>query len=211
MIIEYLTVGPFQENSYILGDEATGEGVLIDPGDEADLILARVRDLKLSITAIVNTHAHIDHVGAVAEIQRKLGIPFRLHAADMPLLEALPQQAALFGLPPLTVPKVASHLVEGETFRVGSLTVRVIETPGHSPGSVTFQVGDELISGDVLFAGSVGRTDLYGGDFETLSRSIRGRLFPLGDHCRVWPGHGPETTIGIERKSNPFVGDDAGI
>jgi hydroxyacylglutathione hydrolase len=211
MILEYLTVGPFAENSYILGDEKARVGILIDPGHDPQAILDRVRELGLRIEAIVNTHAHIDHVGGVPAIQKALGVPFRLHAADMPLLKALPQQAAMFGLPALSVPEVESHLEEGQTFRVGSLNVRVIETPGHSPGSVTLIVDDDLIVGDVLFAGSVGRTDLYGGDFGVLSRSIRERLFPLGDGCRVWPGHGPETTIGEERRSNPFVGDGAGF
>lgn len=207
MILEYLTVGPFAENSYILGDETTGDGVLIDPGHDAKAILARVQRLGLRIGAIVNTHAHIDHVGGVAEVQRRLKVPFRLHRNEEPLLEALPMQAAMFGLPPIEVPKVDAWLVEGERFRVGTLDVLVIETPGHSPGSVTFKVGErDLIAGDVLFAGSIGRTDLPGADHQTLIDSIVGRLFPLGDDLRVWPGHGPETTIGEERRFNPFVG-----
>lgn len=210
MILEYLTVGPFQENSYILGDEGAGEGILIDPGHDPEAILDRVAALKLRITAIVNTHAHIDHVGGVPEIMRRLKVPFRLHEDDMPLLKAIPRQAEMFGLPPLEVPPVESYLKEGMTFRVGSIDVRIIETPGHSPGSVTLVVGkNDLIAGDVLFAGSIGRTDLWGGDFQILKSSIRDKLFPLGDECRVWPGHGPETTIGEERRTNPFVGDGA--
>jgi glyoxylase-like metal-dependent hydrolase (beta-lactamase superfamily II) len=209
MILEYLTVGPFQENSYILADGDTGQGVLIDPGHDPRAILDRTAALGIKIAAIVNTHAHLDHVAGVAEIQKKLGVPFRLHKEDLPLLEALPHQAALFGLPPLEVPPVESFLADGQRFRVGSLEVEVIHTPGHSPGSVTFKIGEDLIVGDVLFAGSIGRTDLPGGDFKTLLRSIRDRLFPLGDHCRVWSGHGPETTIGEERKTNPFVGEGA--
>jgi len=209
MILEYLTVGPFQENSYILADSDSGEGILIDPGHDPEAILDRVAELGIRITAIVNTHAHIDHVGGVPEIQRQLKIPFRLHAADRPLLKALPQQAAMYGLPPLQVPEVESYLKGGDRFTVGTLEVEIIETPGHSPGSITLKVGDDLIAGDVLFAGSIGRTDLYGGDFGILKSSIRDALFPLGDHCRVWPGHGPETTIGEERRTNPFVGDGA--
>lgn len=207
MILEYLTVGPFAENSYILADETTGEGVLIDPGHDPKAILVRVRQLKLTISAIINTHAHIDHVGGVADVRRALGVPFRLHRKEQPLLEALPMQAAMFGLPEIEVPKVDDWLAEGQRFKVGGLDVLVIETPGHSPGSVTFKVGEkDLIAGDVLFAGSIGRTDLPGGDHQTLIDSIVNRLFPFGDDVRVWPGHGSETTIGEERRYNPFVG-----
>lgn len=212
MILEYLTVGPFAENSYILGDEETGDGILIDPGHDPKAILARVKALKLTISAIVNTHAHIDHVGGVAEVQRQLGVPFALHQKELPLLEALPMQAQLFGLPPITVPQVDDWLTAGQRLKVGGLEITVIETPGHSPGSVTLKVeragvpGVDLIAGDVLFAGSIGRTDLPGGDYDTLIRSITLKLFPLGDACRVWPGHGPDTTIGDERRGNPFVG-----
>jgi glyoxylase-like metal-dependent hydrolase (beta-lactamase superfamily II) len=210
MILEYLTVGPFQENSYILGDESTGEGILIDPGHGAEAILRRVKQLGLRITAIVNTHAHIDHVGGVEEVQRALKVPFRLHPDDLPVLRALPQQAQMFGLPPIVVPEIERELAHGDRFQVGGLEVEILHTPGHSPGSVTLRVGrDDLISGDVLFAGSIGRTDLPGGDHDLLLSTIRKTLFPLGDQLRVWPGHGPETTIGEERHSNPFVGEQA--
>jgi hydroxyacylglutathione hydrolase len=207
VILEYLTVGPFQENSYILGDESSNEAILIDPGHEPERILDRVAELGVEVLSIVNTHAHIDHVGGVNRIQEKLGVPFRLHRGDLPLLNALPQQATMFGLPPIQVPRVDSYLTEGERFTVGKIDVLVMETPGHSPGHITLVVNEkDLIVGDVLFAGSVGRTDLPGGNYETLFRSIRDRLFPLGDDCVVWPGHGPTTTIGEEKRSNPFVG-----
>lgn len=207
MILEYLTVGPFAENSYILGDETTGDGILIDPGHDPKAILARVRQLRLSISAIVNTHAHIDHVGGVGEVQRQLGVPFALHQRELPILESVPMQASIFGLPAIEVPKVQDWLTAGQILTVGGLEVRVIETPGHSPGSVTFVVGKhDLIVGDVLFAGSIGRTDLPGANHQALIDSIVTKLFPLGDEMRVWPGHGPETTIGEERRFNPFVG-----
>jgi hydroxyacylglutathione hydrolase len=222
MILEYLTVGPFAENSYILADSATREGVLIDPGHDPEAILARVAELGLRITAITNTHAHIDHVGGVEAVQKALGpLPFCLHRLDLPMLEALPQQAAMFGLPRIVVPRVDHFLEDGERFRVGGLEVEVIFVPGHSPGSVAFRVGaagwgaavgpedaaKDIIAGDVLFAGSIGRTDLPGGRHDTLLESIRTRLFPLGDDITIWPGHGPETTIGEERRFNPFVGE----
>ena len=208
MILEFLTVGPFQENSYILGDETTGEAVLIDPGHAPEAILARVKKLGLKVMAITNTHAHIDHVGGVEVVQKALGVPFRLHREDLPMLNALPQQAKMFGLPPIVIPTVDQFLEEGDRFRVGNIEVEVIHTPGHSPGSVSFKVGpDDVISGDALFAGSIGRTDLPGGDHEQLLESIRTKLFPLGDAVRVWSGHGPETTIGEEKKFNPFVGE----
>jgi hydroxyacylglutathione hydrolase len=230
MILEYLTVGPFAENSYLLADSDTREGILIDPGHDPGAILARVAELGLRITAIRNTHAHIDHVGGVEAVQAALGpLPFSLHRFELPLLEALPAQAAMFGLPKIVVPRVDHFLEDGEVFRVGGLEVQVILVPGHSPGSVAFRVGPagwsgggagapgaavgpgapakDVIAGDVLFAGSIGRTDLPGGDHDTLLDSIRTRLFPLGDDTTIWPGHGPETTIGEERRYNPFVGE----
>lgn len=210
MVLEYLTVGPFQENSYILGCPTSRRAVLIDPGHEPDAILRRVERLGLTVTAIVNTHAHIDHMAGVVPIQKKLGVPFRLNRADLPLLQAAPQHAVLFGLPPVEVPEVESFFTDGEHFPVGELDVEVIFTPGHSPGHVTFRVGEDLIVGDVLFAGSIGRVDLPGGDGRALEHSIKARLFPLGDQFRVWPGHGEPTTIGAERLHNPYVGENAG-
>lgn len=209
MILEYLTVGPFQENSYILGCPETRQALLIDPGHEPEAILDRVEQLGLKVVGIANTHAHIDHMAGVVPIQARLGVPFRLHRDDLPLLQSSPQHAAMFGLPPVEVPIVDSFLTDGECFTIGRIEVEVIFTPGHSPGHVTFKVGGDLIVGDVLFAGSIGRVDLPGGSWPTLEHSIRRRLFPLGDACRVWPGHGDPTTIGEERKHNPFVGEHA--
>jgi len=201
------TVGPFAENSYFLFDPESREAVAIDPGDEADRLLEIVRRERLDVRAILNTHCHIDHVGAVSALKAATGAPFHIHAADRFLLDGLSAQAALFGLRPPAIPEIDGYLVEGQTFELagGRIAIRILETPGHSPGSVTFHAGDSLFSGDVLFQSSIGRTDLPGGDYETLLRSIRERLLRYPDATRVWPGHGPPTTIGRERETNPFL------
>ena len=201
------TVGPFAENSYFLFDPESREAVAFDPGDEADRLLDVVRREGLDVRAILNTHCHIDHVGAVSELKEATGAPFYIHPADRFLLDAIAAQAALFGLRPPPVPEVDGYLAAGQTFELagGRIAIRVIETPGHSPGSVTFHTGDILFDGDLLFESGVGRTDLPGGDHETLLRSIRERLLVLPDATRVYPGHGPPTTIGRERATNPFL------
>ena len=201
------TVGIFAENSYFLFDPESREAVAIDPGDEADRLLEIVRREGLDVRAILNTHCHIDHVGAVSALKDATGAPFHIHAADRFLLDGLPAQAALFGIRPPEIPEIDGYLVDGQTFEFagGRISIRVLETPGHSPGSVTFDVGDSLFAGDVLFQSSIGRTDLPGGDFETLLRSIRERLFTFPDATQVYPGHGPPTTIGRERETNPFL------
>jgi glyoxylase-like metal-dependent hydrolase (beta-lactamase superfamily II) len=201
------TVGIFAENSYFLVEPSSLEAVAIDPGDEADRLLDVVRGRALTVRFILNTHGHIDHVGAVAEVKAATGAPFHIHEADLPFLEALPGQAAMFGLASPPVPGVDGHLKDGQVFTLGQdgISIQVIETPGHSPGSVSFRVGEVVFSGDALFQGSIGRTDLPGGDHETLLRSIHERLLVLPDATRVYPGHGPPTTIGRERRTNPFL------
>jgi hydroxyacylglutathione hydrolase len=201
------TVGPFGENTYFLIDEESKETVLVDPGDEAARLLRIVRRQQLVVRYILNTHGHLDHVCAVAEMKAATQAPFYVHRADVPLVEALPEQAALFGLVPPAVPKIDGYLAEGDTFTFGKGPERidVLETPGHTPGGVTLRVGDHLFVGDTLFAGSIGRTDLPGGDFSTLIRSIRERLLVLPDACEVHSGHGPDSTIGRERRTNPFL------
>jgi glyoxylase-like metal-dependent hydrolase (beta-lactamase superfamily II) len=206
MIIERLTVGPFQENTYLLAAARGGEAFAIDPGGETDLLLQRAEEADLSITAIVNTHGHIDHIAGAAELSRRLDIPFRLHDADRFLLDGVDEACAMFGLPPLEAPELGPALADGEILRLGELAIEVIHTPGHSPGSVTFHAEGHLFVGDVLFAGSIGRTDLPGGDFATLMRSIFHRLvdrFP--GPTRIHPGHGPESSLAEEMASNPFL------
>jgi hydroxyacylglutathione hydrolase len=207
MILEMLTVGPFQENCYIIGDEDSGVGALIDPGDEAARIALAVEQTKLEIGSIIVTHAHIDHVGAVAALVDEYSCPVLMHAEAEPMLAQLPTQAMMMGLKFGKVPKVDRHIDDEEVLEVGALKLRSLYTPGHAPGHLAFYVEDEglVLAGDALFAGSVGRVDLPGGSMEVLMRSIEERLLTLPDETTVYPGHGPQTTIGSERTSNPFL------
>ena len=208
MILEALTVGPFQENCYIVGDEGMGAGVLVDPGDEAVRIALAVEQTGLEIDRILITHAHIDHVGAVADLVDEYACPVLMHAEAEPMLQQLPTQAIMMGLRFGKVPTVDRHLEDEEVLEVGALRLKALYTPGHAPGHLAFYVEGEglVLSGDALFAGSVGRTDLFGGDMDLLMRSINERLMTLPDETRVYSGHGPQTTIGDERAHNPFLG-----
>lgn len=205
------TVGPFEENPYLLICSDTQQALLIDPGDEAELLWQALIKAGATLDAIVLTHAHLDHVGAVETLRARANAPVYLHPADDELLAHVPQQAALFGLHAAPVRPADRRLAHGETLRCGNLELQVIHTPGHSPGSVCLYLAAErvLIAGDTLFYRSVGRTDLPGGDAPILLRSIRERLWQLPDDTRVYPGHGPATTIGDERRNNPFAGDNA--
>jgi len=207
LLVEMVTNGPFMENCFIVADEATRQGILIDPGDEEQRILDRVRELKLQISEIVATHGHVDHAGAVAPLKRMLGVPFAIHPDDRQWLERLPQQAAMFGLPGKEAPAVERALAHGDVVRIGGLSAKVLHTPGHSAGGTSLYLESEQVVfvGDTLFAGSIGRTDLPGGSFEVLIESIRQQLLGLGDEVTVHCGHGPPTTIGVERRSNPFL------
>jgi hydroxyacylglutathione hydrolase len=207
VILEMLTVGPFQENCYIVGDEATGEGALIDPGDEATRIALAVEQTNLEIGRIIVTHAHIDHVGAVAALVDEYACPVLMHAEAEPMLRQLPTQAMMMGLRFGKVPSVDRHVEDEEILEIGGLRLGSLYTPGHAPGHLAFHVESEglVFAGDALFAGSVGRTDLFGGDMDLLMRSINERLLTLPDETRVLPGHGPQTTIGEERAHNPFL------
>ena len=207
MILEMLTVGPFQENCYIIGDEASGVGAVVDPGDEAARIAMAVEQTGLEIGSIIVTHAHIDHVGGVAALVDEYACPVLMHAEAEPMLEQLPTQALMMGLRFGKIPTVDRHIGEGETLEVGDLRLRPLYTPGHAPGHLSFYIEDEglVLSGDALFAGSVGRVDLPGGSMEVLMRSIEERLMTLPDETRVYPGHGPQTEIGSERATNQFL------
>jgi len=211
LVVRQAVVGPFAENTWLVADSATGEAMVLDPGGENARVRALVEPGDLRIGSVVATHGHVDHIAGAEELTRELEVPFRIHAGDDPFVRALPSQAAGLGFGLIRSPTVASPLVDGDTVRVGGHEARVIHTPGHSPGSVClwFSADRVLFTGDTLFRGSVGRTDLPGGDPGSLVRSIRERLFPLGDDVRFFPGHGPGGTIGDERRMNPCVGEDA--
>jgi glyoxylase-like metal-dependent hydrolase (beta-lactamase superfamily II) len=211
MLIESRAVPPFMKNGYVLADEVAREGVLIDPGDEAGELLDLVEANGLRIGHVLLTHAHFDHITGVGRVKAILGCPVVLHADDLPLYEAAVEQGFAFGLPVQRQPPPDRFYAAGDVFRFGRYEVRAHHTPGHSPGGVCLEViepgspAKTLIVGDTLFAGSIGRTDLPGGDMQTLLTSIRDVLFAFGDAAVVYPGHGPSTTIGRERRTNPFL------
>jgi hydroxyacylglutathione hydrolase len=208
MIHEVLSVGMLACNCSVLGDESTGEAVVIDPGDEAERVQQILAKHRLRAKHIVATHAHIDHVGGVAKLKRATGAAVLMHEADLPLYQNLALQAEWLGVPPPDVVEVDQFLKEGDTLRCGALTLKVLHTPGHSPGSISLHLsgdGQRILSGDTLFQGGIGRTDLWGGSFDELLRSIRHRLLVFPNSTPVFPGHGPSTTIGEERESNPFL------
>ncbi|MGI9051020.1 MAG: MBL fold metallo-hydrolase [Rubrobacteraceae bacterium] len=207
MILQMLTVGPFQENCYIIGDESSGVGALVDPGDEAARIAIAVEQTELEIGQILLTHSHIDHVGAVATLADEYSCPVLIHEEAEPMLQQVPNQALMMGLKFGKVPTIDGYIADEETLKVGGIELKSLYTPGHAPGHLAFYVEDEglVLAGDALFAGSVGRVDLPGGSMEVLMKSIEERLLTLPDETRVYPGHGPKTTIGEERESNPFL------
>lgn len=209
LVVRNTVVGPFAANCYLVGCSKTAQAVLLDPGDDADRVLHMLQPGKFQVTRIICTHCHIDHVAGAAGVMEATGAPLHIHAGDADWLARLPEQAATFGFEQAPAPEPDGFHRDGETFRVGEQEGVVLHTPGHSRGSCSlwFPASRVLFSGDTLFAGSVGRTDLPGGDFGELERSIREKLFPLGDDVRFYPGHGPGSTLGQERLANPFVGD----
>jgi hydroxyacylglutathione hydrolase len=206
MIIKKLTVGPIMANCFIVGCKETREAVVIDPGDEADRILLSLAESKLKVTHIINTHGHFDHVGANRRMKQATAAPILIHALDAPMLSTLARSAAAWGMTAEDSPPPDRTIAEGDEIRCGTITFKVIHTPGHTLGGITLFADRCLFVGDTLFAGSIGRTDFPGGDFEALKASIQKKLFVLGDDVQVYTGHGPETTIGEEKRHNPFVG-----
>ena len=210
MLLEVRAVAPFYKNGFVVGCERTREAVIIDPGDEADELLGAVRDLEVDVQSILLTHAHIDHITGVGAAKDAFDVPVYLHADDMFLYDMAVQQGAMFGFKVRQPPPVDVRY-DMTPIYFGDYEVRVHHTPGHCPGGVCLQIGKkgeagrQLFVGDTLFAGSIGRTDLPGGDYGVLMRSITEVLLPLGDDAIVHPGHGPDTTIGRERSTNSFI------
>ncbi len=206
LILECLVVPSFESNCWILGSIETREAVVIDPGDEAG-ILRTLKTHKLTLKYLIHTHGHLDHVSATAAIQQETGALVLIHEAAQILLDNLELQGAMFGLTAPPVPAVDKYISEGDRIDWGRYTLSVIETPGHSPGGICLNFDGKkiLFAGDTLFQDSVGRTDLWGGDYQQLLDSIRDKLWGLGDDIIVCPGHGPRTTIGREKRENPFL------
>jgi len=199
-----LTNGAFAENCYLVADPDTGDAAIVDPGEEVGLFRARLAHEHWTLRAIWLTHAHVDHVAGVAGF-RDTPVPIYLHPADRVLYDRSPAQAAMFGLTMEAPPPPDHELVDGGSVAVGAYAFGVIHTPGHTPGGVALVGHGAAFVGDTLFAGSIGRTDLPGGDLEALLASVHDRLFALPDETVVYSGHGPATTIGVEKKDNPFV------
>jgi len=211
MLLESQAVGPFMKNGFIVACEETREAVYIDPGDEVHSLLSFVERNRLTVRHILLTHAHVDHVTGVAAAKKALGVPVYLHRDDLFLYERAVQSGAMFGLHVEPQPPIDIYYTPGQVIGFGTFEARPHHTPGHCPGGVCLQVGKkgeqgkDLFVGDTLFAGSIGRTDLPGGDYDTLIASIRTVLLAFGDDAVVHPGHGPDTTIGRERRTNPFL------
>jgi hydroxyacylglutathione hydrolase len=213
-----IPVGMLQCNCAIIGDPITREALVVDPGDEVHRILELLGRHRLTVTAIVSTHAHIDHVGGLSKLHQYTGAPVLLHRDDLPLYQAMDMQAAFLGVAPPELTQVDQLLKEGDALRWGSFEARVIHTPGHTPGSVCLYLPKDagtitlpvpqLFAGDTLFAGSIGRTDLWGGSMEQIMDSLRSKVMELPGETIVHPGHGPITSIGEERHANPFLIQD---
>ena len=208
MIHEVIPVGMLQCNCYVLGDEAAGDAVVIDPGDDVERVQEVLRRHRLKLKSILITHAHIDHVGGIEELSRSTGAAVMMHRDDLPLYQNMAIQAAFLGMRPPGTVEVDQFLGDGDRVRWGSRSLEVLHTPGHSPGSLCLYLsGDDhrVFSGDTLFQASIGRTDLWGGSYEEILRSIGEKLLAFSDHTPVFPGHGPATSIGEERRFNPFL------
>jgi len=207
MQLSTVVVTEFMTNCFILVDEQTKQALVIDPGGEPDRILREIETMGLEVLAVVNTHAHVDHIGALREIKKATGAQIMMHVSELPLLQSASRMGRLFGVHIEQPPDPDRFLVDSDQIQCGSITLTVIETPGHSPGGISLVTADGkyCFAGDTLFAGSIGRTDLPGGDYNTLINSIKTKLLPLGDDVKVLPGHGPATSMGTERRYNPFL------
>lgn len=205
MAILQFRLGPLDNNTYLIVDESTGDAAIVDPSFQSETLLPQIRANHWNLRYILNTHAHFDHVVGNAFYATRTDARIALHPADLELYHALPDQAHLFGfeIPPAPEPQIL--LTDGQILQLGHTPIRVMHTPGHSPGGVTFLVANQALVGDCLFAGSIGRTDLPGGAWHTLRHTLHTRLLALPDDTPVLPGHGPTTTIGTERRHNPYL------
>jgi glyoxylase-like metal-dependent hydrolase (beta-lactamase superfamily II) len=204
MIIKNLTVGPLQANCFIIGDNTTGRGAVIDPGDEPDLIMEVIKDNRLKIDYIICTHGHFDHVGAVSDIKNETGAKIIIHKDETEIYKAARDMAAFWGHDVGSLPEPDILVKDEDNISIGTLSFTVLHTPGHSPGGICLYGEGIVLTGDTLFAGSVGRTDFYGGDMSKLKESFN-KLMSLPEETRVLPGHGPHSTIGEEKRENPFA------
>lgn len=210
LVFRSLNLGPLDNNTYVITCESTGETAVVDVGFEPEAVVALIAEHGLRVRWLLGTHAHYDHAAGMLHVQRAVGGTYALHPADRPLLAVLSEQGRMFGFPPAEAPEVGLDLAHGQRVPLGEHELEVRCTPGHAPGHVVFRHDATVWSGDVLFRESVGRTDLPGGSWEQLVASVHEQLFPLDDAVRCLPGHGPATTIGHERRHNPFVGQAAG-
>lgn len=210
MELQLFTFNAFQENTYVLYDD-TKECIILDPGcnntNEQNTLISFLEDKNLTPVRLINTHCHIDHVLGNQFISEKYQLPLEAHAGEVPVLEANIKVASMYGIAYVASPPIAKYIETGDLIEFGNTSLQTLFTPGHSPASISFfhEASKTLIAGDVLFNGSIGRTDLPGGNFDTLIKSIKEQYYPLGDEVTVYPGHGPSTTIGKEKISNPFL------
>jgi len=204
MILKMLVVGPIQSNCYVVGCERTREAAVIDPGGDADRILITLAKDKLRCLYIINTHGHFDHSADNKRLKEVTGAQLLIHPADAPMILNQSRGGGMWGLHVDNSPPPDRYLEEGDIIAIGDLSLKVLHTPGHSPGGISLVTDKIVFVGDTLFAGSIGRTDFPGGDQEGLIRHVRNKIFTLGDDVVVYPGHGPKTTVGRERKTNPF-------
>ncbi|WP_347487712.1 MBL fold metallo-hydrolase [Desulfoscipio sp. XC116] len=205
MIFEGFGVGPMDANCYIIGCDKTGVGAVVDPGAEGGRILKRLQALKLECKYIILTHGHVDHIAALEEVREATGAEVLMHTQDAGMLTNPAQNLSMFMGAALKLKEAERLLEEGDIIQVGEVAVEVIHTPGHTPGGISLKAGNVLITGDTLFAGSVGRSDFPGGNHNVLINSIKTKLLVFPDGTRVYPGHGPASTIGSEKKHNPFL------
>ncbi len=211
MILVRLVVGPLQVNCFILADEKTKEAVVIDPGDDAVDILKIIREKGLTVQYIVNTHGHFDHVGANQAVKEATGAEILMHEGDAPMLDDAVDQAIIFGMRVAPPPRPDRFVKDGDVITAGEISLKVLHTPGHSPGGISLLEQGMVFTGDALFAGSIGRTDFPYGDLHTLISGIKKKLLTLPDDTKVFSGHGPASSIGEERLENPFLNKDSGF